>query len=795
MSLGRVIAKAREGGRLEAAEALELAGAETAAPLLAAAQELTETGFGALVTYSPKVFIPLTRLCRDVCHYCTFATTPSHLSAPYLSIEEVLDIARAGAAAGGREALFTLGDQPEKRYRAAREVLAAAGFRTTIEYLGEAARRVLAETPLLPHLNPGVMTEAELRELRPRAASMGLMLETVSERLSERGGPHFGSPDKVPAARLATLEAAGRAQVPFTTGILVGIGETRAERIEALLAIRDSHERHGHIQEVIIQNFRAKPGTAMAGSVEPSLDEQLWTIAAARLVLGAGMSIQAPPNLRPDGLLALLQAGVNDWGGVSPVTRDHVNPEAPWPELAYLSAQTERAGKVLRERFPVGPAQAREPGRWLAPEIAQRVRADANGMGLPSSGIWFAGQDGSSPARPAAQVLGQRSPRPSAAVARGLAALGRGESVSEAGIETLFQAQGADEAAVLAAADAARRELAGETVTFVMNCNINYTNICRYHCSFCAFAKGSSRGPRDPAYLMDPEDIAQRAEEAWLRGATEVCLQGGIHPGFDGDTYLDILAAVKAAVPDIHVHAFSPLEIAHGARSLGMSLDAYLRRLAQAGLGTIPGTAAEILDDEVRRVICPDKLNTAEWLEVLRTAHLQGIRSTATIMFGHVDTPHHWARHLLRLRALQLETRGITEFVPLPFVHMEAPMWRRRQSRRGPSYREARLMHAVARLVFGAAIPNIQVSWAKLGKERAADCLQAGANDLGGVLMHESITRAAGGEHGQLLDAAQIAELCQAIGRPVAQRTTLYGPVPVVRAPFTQPLRPQPEMY
>ncbi len=743
------------------------------AELMARAEQATLAHHGALVTWSRKVFIPLSRLCRDVCHYCTFATTPREAGRAYLSRDEVLAIARAGVAAGCREALFTLGDRPEGRYRAARSMLDDFGHASTLSYLREMADLVLAETGLLPHLNPGLMDADDYAMLRPVAASMGLMLETTAERLSQAGGPHFGSPDKLPAVRLEALEAAGRAKVPFTTGILIGIGETRAERIEALVAIRDSHARHGHVQEVIVQNFKAKPGTRMTDHPEPSFEEHLWTIAVARLILGPAMTIQAPPNLHaPEELTDLLAAGVNDWGGVSPVTPDHVNPEAPWPHVDVLAAATAAAGRVLTERLAVGPAYAREAEQWLDPALAVTVRRQVDARGLPVIEAWRAGGEVAPPDLPQAGTT-----RSSSAITKIIARARSGARLDNSEIVALFSADGPHVALVTQAADELRREAVGETVSYVVNRNINYTNICLYRCTFCSFSKGGNRDLRGPAYLIDEVEVGRRAAEAVTRGATEVCLQGGIHPQFDGHTYHRILAAVREAAPGIHIHAFSPLEITHGAQTLGLPLEDYLQSLKQAGLSTVPGTAAEILDDEVRAAICPDKVSSAEWLAVMRTAHEVGIRTTATIMFGHVDRYEHWARHLLAVRDLQEETGGFTEFVPLPFVHMEAPMWRKGQSRSGPSFREALLMHAVARLVLHPLIPNIQASWVKLGPQGAAAALQAGANDLGGILMDESITRAAGGQNGQLFGVEQMRELASSVGRPVRQRSTLYGSV------------------
>ncbi len=738
--------------------------------LVAASEHNTLAAFGPLVTYSRKVFIPLTRLCRDVCHYCTFATTPRKIGAAYLPADEVLAIARAGVAAGCREALFTLGDRPEDRYAAARTALTALGHPSTLAYLREMAALVLEETGLLPHLNPGLMSDADYAVLRPVAASMGLMLETASERLSLAGGPHFGSPDKVPAQRLAAIEAAGRARVPFTTGLLIGIGETRLERIEALVAIRDLQQRHGHIQEVIIQNFRAKPGTKMAAHPEPSLDEHLWTIAVARLILGADMTIQAPPNLhRPEELAALLRAGVNDWGGVSPVTPDHVNPEAPWPHLEALESATAGAGRVLRERLAVGPAFARDPDVWLDPPLATIVRRSVDTRGLPVVDGWHPGASTRMPVESRRGVT-VRTAEIQTIIERAVA----GERLQRAQIVRLFEADGPDVTRIAEAADLLRREVSGEAIGFVVNRNINYTNICLYKCGFCAFSKGSTREMRGPAYRLDMNVIGQRAAEAVARGASEVCLQGGIHPDYDGHTYLDVLHAVRMAAPEVHIHAFSPLEVTHGAATLNMSLEDFLVALKRAGLATLPGTAAEILDDKVRAIICPDKVNTAEWLEVMRTAHRVGLRSTATIMFGHVEGYDSWADHLLAIRDLQQETGGFTEFVPLPFVHMEAPIWRKGLARSGPSARETLLMHAIARLALHPLITNIQASWVKLGHDGVIVALRAGANDLGGTLMDESITRAAGGQNGQLCDPDQMAMLARRAGRTAMQRSTLY---------------------
>jgi FO synthase len=654
-----------------------------------------------------------------------------------------------------------------------------------LEYLERMAKLVLEQTGLLPHLNPGVMDAADLHRLRPVCASMGLMLETASTRLSERGGPHFGSPDKLPARRLATLRTAGELRIPMTTGLLIGIGDTRRDRIESLLALREIHGMHGHLQELIIQNFRAKPGTKMAAASEPALEEQLWTIAAARMVFGPSMSIQAPPNLQPEGLAQLVRAGINDWGGVSPVTPDHVNPEAPWPHVDDLAQSTNAAGRDLIERLALVPAYAARAEAWTDPAITPRVRRFSDSRGFARPDRWHAGSGGELPpiaTRWSSAASGKPVPTPSkrggsrSRIGAIIHAARAGHALTEADMVRLFSVEGRDLDEVIAAADELRHESVGGTVTYVVNRNINYTNICLYHCGFCAFSKGRGFNDlRGPAYNLELDEVARRTVEAAQRGATEVCLQGGIHPSFTGETYLNIVRAVKEAVPWMHVHAFSPLEVQHGANTLGLTLAVYLEKLRAAGLSTLPGTAAEILDDEIRDIICPDKLRTDEWLEVIGTAHEVGLRTTATIMFGHVERPVHWARHLQRLRSLQERTGGITEFVPLGYVHMEAPLWRKGRTRSGPSFREAVLMHAVPRLTLHPLIRNIQTSWVKMGALGAALCLDAGANDLGGTLMNESITRAAGGVHGQELDAAGLQALARRIGRTARQRTTLYA--------------------
>ncbi|WP_116812239.1 5-amino-6-(D-ribitylamino)uracil--L-tyrosine 4-hydroxyphenyl transferase CofH [Steroidobacter cummioxidans] len=744
--------------------------------LAPAAADRRDAGFGSLITYSRKVFIPLTRLCRDVCHYCTFATTPRSLERAYLNIDEAVAIARAGASAACKEALFTLGDRPETRYSHARRALAELGHESTLSYLQEVATRVRAETGLLPHLNPGVMDETEFRTLRPVAPSMGLMLESASTRLSQRGGPHFGSPDKTPERRLASLRAAGVAKVPTTSGILIGIGETRRERVEALLALRDLHDEFGHLQEIIIQNFRAKPGTLMEDAPEPSMDELAWTVAMARLLFGPRMSIQVPPNLYVGDFTQLIDAGINDCGGISPVTPDHVNPEAPWPHVDRLAERLAQRGATLVERLTVYPQYIERREQWIDPALHAQVLRWSDGGGLARIGAWSPGGSDSPSEQELKELTGSPAPGGASSIVATVEALLGGVRVGDAAIAELFTARGADFLHVQSAADELRREQVGDEVTYVVNRNINYTNICLYRCTFCAFSKGRSHAAlRGPAYVMDLEEIGRRADEAWQRGATEVCMQGGIHPSFDGNTYLEICRTVKRVQPDMHVHAFSPLEITHGARTLGITVGEFLSELRSAGLGSLPGTAAEILDDEVRRVIAPDKPNTDSWVEVMRTAHQLGLRSTATIMFGHIESYLHWARHLQRVRELQDETGGFTEFVPLPFVHMEAPMYLKGRARRGPTLRETILMHAISRLVLGSRIRNIQVSWVKLGPQWAQRCLLSGANDLGGTLMNESISKAAGAIHGQAFEAPRMAALIEQIDRRARRRTTLYG--------------------
>lgn len=784
-----LLEKALRGEESLSAEEIHRVAAEARQDeLVACAEAITLEGHGRRMSYSPKVFIPLTRLCRNSCGYCTFATSPKKVPSPYLSKSEVLEIARAGKQAGCHEALLTLGERPELRYPQAGEALSAMGFRSTFEYVEAMAKAIFEETGLLPHINPGTMSKDEMAPLRSVAASLGIMLESTAERLHEQGGPHWRCPDKLPQARLETLKHAGELAIAITSGILIGIGETREERIDALLALRTLHQQYGHMQEVIIQNFRAKPGTPMADAPEPAVADQAWTIAMARLIFGAGMSIQAPPNLRPGELSQLVRAGINDWGGISPVTQDHVNPEAAWPQIDHLATRTAGLGRHLLKRLPLVPSFVRQVERWTSPTIAQAIRRAADCWGYARGNDWFAGR-GDTPSESAGLELVQSGTEPKATpeIASLLDRARKGDELSELEIVRLFEVEGENLRAVIKSANELRKVVVGEPVTYVRNCNINYTNICQYRCGFCAFAKGKTAANlRGPAYRLDTVAVAERAREAWSRGATEVCMQGGIHPEYNGNTYLELISAVKEAVPEMHIHAFSPLEVLHGAQTLGLGLKEYLTRLRKAGLRTLPGTAAEILDEEVRAVLCPDKITTDQWLEVMRTAHEVGLRTTATIMFGHVERPEHWARHLLRVRSLQAQTGGFTEFVPLPYVHMESPIWHKGRARSGPTLRESVLMHAVSRLVLHTLIPNIQTSWVKMGRDGATLCLEAGANDLGGTLMYESITRAAGGSNGQLLNDPDLQAITASVNRPLQQRNTLYRLIasPVHFRPF-----------
>jgi len=774
--------------------------------LLSIASRLRELGWGRTITYSPKVFIPLTMLCRDHCHYCTFAKPPARIDAPYLTPEQAVAIAEAGRGAGCTEALFTLGDRPEDRYPEARAWLEERGHASTLDYLREVAIRVIEETGLLPHLNPGVMSWEEMARLKHVSVSMGLMLEQASDRLLEKGMAHHGSPDKVPAVRLRTIEEAGRLSIPFTTGMLVGIGETLGERADTLLAIREVERRYRHVQEVIVQNFRAKPRTRMHDHPEPDEEAFLAAIATARVVLGPRVSVQAPPNLSDDRFPRLLDAGINDWGGVSPVTPDHVNPEKPWPKLERLRAATEDRGFVLRPRLPVYPRHVLRPDPWISGKMRAPLQTLAGPDGYPSGrrpepipwqdpdvqwkpreiDLAFSKGADAGLREDALDVYGdfdqldvtrswvqeRVSPeRLDAEIRAALARAADGGAVSDREALALFRAEGPALDALAGVADDLRREVVGDDVTYVVNRNINFTNVCYTGCRFCAFAQREI----DPeSYTLTLAEVADRAEEARAAGATEVCMQGGLHPDLPGTFYFDLLDAVKARVPEIHVHAFSPMEVLNGATRLGVSFREFLEECRRRGLGSIPGTAAEILDDDVRWLLTKGKLPADTWEEIVRTAHEVGLRSSSTIMYGHVDAPPHWVAHIRRLAAIQDDTGGFTELVPLPFVHQSSPIYLAGKARPGPTHDENRRMHAIARILLHGRIPNLQVSWVKLGLEASQLMLRGGANDLGGTLMEETISRMAGAEWGIRKEPEELEEAIRAIGRFPARRTTTY---------------------
>ena len=815
-AMRRGLRRARDGAALDETEATVLLYARGAdlEDLCASAGRVRDAGHGRVVTYSRKVFIPLTRLCRDRCHYCSFATVPGRLSAPYLSPDEVLAIARAGQAEGCKEALFTLGDRPEERWPQAAGWLAAHGYASTLDYLRAMAVRVLEETGLLPHLNAGVLTWEEIGRLKPVAPSMGMMLETTATRLwSEATGPHFGSPDKEPAVRLRVLEDAGRQAVPFTTGLLIGIGETPEERVEALFAIRRIARQYAGIQELIVQNFRAKPDTAMRDEGEPTMTELAATIAVARLVLGPAMHLQAPPNLVDDEFSLMLRAGIDDWGGVSPVTPDHVNPDRPWPQVERLAAETAKAGFELRERLTVYPRYVAEPDPWLDPRVLPHVRALAGGDGRARDGAVAQGRPWQEPdggwsstgridLHSAVDESGRTGDRrsdfdtvygdwaalrASAGVQRSTPARLTGDvaaalrraaddppGLTDDEALALMTADGADLEAVCQLADDVRRDTVGDDVTYVVNRNINFTNVCYVGCRFCAFAQRRT----DPdAYTLSLAEVGDRATEAWDAGATEVCMQGGIDPDLPGSAYWDLAAEVKRRAPGLHVHAFSPMEVVNGASRTGLSVEDWLVKARASGLDTIPGTAAEILDDEVRWVLTKGKLPAATWVEVVTTAHRLGIRSSSTMMYGHVDHPGHWVAHLRLLARIQDDTGGFTEFVPLPFVHHNAPLYLAGIARPGPTDRDNRAVHAVARLLLHGRVDNIQASWVKLGVDGVRQVLRGGVNDLGGTLMEETISRMAGSAHGSRKSVDELEEIATGVDRPARQRTTTYRPV------------------
>ncbi len=844
----RALARADRGAALDLGEATVLLAArgedlDRLSTIAARVRDagLADAGRPGVITYSPKVFIPITRLCRDRCHYCTFVETPGQAErdgrSAYLSPDEILEIARQGAALGCAEALFTLGDRPEDRWPEARAWLDEQGYDSTLAYVRAMAIRVLEETGLLPHLNPGVMSWEEINRLKPVSPSMGMMLETTSRRLFEtRGEAHFGSPDKDPDVRLRVLEDAGRLAVPFTTGLLIGIGENLTERAESIFALRRVARQFGHVQEVIIQNFRAKPDTAMRHTDDLGLEEYVAALAVSRIVLGPKVRLQAPPNLvdtEPDSgeCARLLAAGVDDWGGVSPLTPDHVNPERPWPSLDRLRAVTEASGFTLRARLTAHPEYVVAGEPWIDPRVSGHVAALADDDGLLRDGVrptglpWqepdggFAGvgrvdlhaevdREGpgggrtedrrsdfdqvygdwdevaadadrvSSSVEPPSSVEPVETTPPSTPRLPGLAALRAAENdpghLSDEHALTLMTAEGELLDQVCHLADDLRREAVGDDVTYVVNRNINFTNVCYVGCRFCAFAQ---RRTDADAYSLSLDQVADRAEEAWGLGATEVCMQGGIDPELPGTAYFDLAAAVKTRVPGMHVHAFSPMEIVNGSSRTGLSFEDFLIKARESGLDTIPGTAAEILDDDVRWVLTKGKLPTSTWVEIVSTAHRVGVRSSSTMMYGHVDNPRHWVSHLRVLSRIQDETGGFTEFVPLPFVHHSAPIYLAGVARPGPTLRDNLAVHAMARILLHGRIPNIQTSWVKLGTDGTRAMLRAGANDLGGTLMEETISRMAGSEHGSARTVAELVEIASGIGRPVVQRGTTYDPV------------------
>ncbi|MEU9570013.1 bifunctional FO biosynthesis protein CofGH [Streptomyces massasporeus] len=828
-SMRRALKRARDGVSLDVAEAAVLlqARGEQLEDLSASAARVRDAGLAAagrpgVITYSKSVFIPLTRLCRDKCHYCTFVTVPGKLRREghgmFMSPDEVLDIARKGAALGCKEALITLGDKPEDRWPEAREWLDAHGYDDTLAYVRAVSIRILEETGLLPHLNPGVMSWTDFQRLKPVAPSMGMMLETTATRLwSEPGGPHHGSPDKEPAVRLRVLEDAGRSSVPFTSGVLIGIGETFEERAESLFALRKVSRAYHGVQELIIQNFRAKPDTAMRGMPDAELDELVATVAVARLLMGPSGNIQAPPNLVDDEYERLIRAGIDDWGGVSPLTIDHVNPERPWPQIEQLAEKSRAAGFELRERLCVYPEFVRRGEPWLDPRLRPHVaaladpqtglaRPDALPQGLP----WQEPEEvfvasGRTDLHSSIDTEGRTSDRRDdfdevygdwgalrEAAAQGMAPERIDTDVREA-LRTaaddptkltddealaLLHADGPALDALARIADDVRKSAVGDDVTYIVTRNINFTNVCYTGCRFCAFAQ---RRTDADAYTLSLDQVADRAQQAWDVGAVEVCMQGGIHPDLPGTAYFDIARAVKERVPGMHVHAFSPMEVVNGATRTGMSIREWLTAAKEAGLDTIPGTAAEILDDEVRWILTKGKLPAADWIEVVSTAHELGIRSSSTMMYGHVDQPRHWLGHLRTLAGIQQRTGGFTEFVTLPFVHTNAPVYLAGIARPGPTMRDNRAVTAMARLLLHPHIPNIQTSWVKLGTEGAAEMLRSGANDLGGTLMEETISRMAGSSYGSYKSVKDLIAVADAAGRPARPRTTLYGDVPQER--------------
>ncbi|MCE4945210.1 bifunctional FO biosynthesis protein CofGH [Streptomyces albulus] len=830
----RALKRARDGVALDVTEAAVLlqARGEDLEDLCASAARVRDAGLEAagrpgVITYSKSVFIPLTRLCRDKCHYCTFVTVPGKLRRAghgmFMSPDEVLEIARRGAELGCKEALITLGDKPEERWPEAREWLEAEGYDDTLAYVRAIAIRILEETGLLPHLNPGVLSWTDFQRLKPVAPSMGMMLETTAERLwSEPGGPHYGSPDKEPAVRLRVLEDAGRSSVPFTSGLLIGIGESYEERADSLFALRRVSRAYHGVQELILQNFRAKPDTAMRGMPDAELDELVATVAVARHLLGPSACLQAPPNLVDEEYGRLIRAGIDDWGGVSPLTPDHVNPERPWPQIDTLAEHSAAEGFQLHERLAVYPEFVLRGEPWLDPRLLPHVTALAD----PATGL--AREDAVVTGRPwqepdegfvatgrtdlhrTIDTEGRTADRRDDfdevygdwAELRAAAAPGMVPSRLDADVRqalsqaaddptrltddealALLHADGPALDALCRIADDLRRATVGDAVTYIVTRNINFTNVCYTGCRFCAFAQ---RRTDADAYTLSLSQVADRAQQAWDVGAVEVCMQGGIHPDLPGTAYFDIARAVKERVPGMHVHAFSPMEVVNGATRTGLSIREWLTEAKAAGLDTLPGTAAEILDDEVRWILTKGKLPTATWVEVIKTAHELGIRTSSTMMYGHVDQPRHWLGHLRLLAEIQRSAvakgvEGFTEFVTLPFIHTNAPVYLAGIARPGPTTRDNRAVTAMARILLHPHIPNIQTSWVKLGTEGAAEMLRSGANDLGGTLMEETISRMAGSSYGSYRSLKDLVGIAELAGRPARPRTTTYGNVPAER--------------
>jgi FO synthase len=770
------------------------------------------------VTFSRNLTLSLSRTCRCYCKYCAFATHKAHLYAP----EEVLGILDGAAKRQVKELLVLTGERPEVNPEV-RGRLTEYGHEDFTGYVVWTCERAL-ERGLLPHTNLGVLSREDLARLREVTASQGLMLESVAERLMQT--VHAGSPTKHPARRLETIKAAGELKIPFTSGILVGIGETEQERIESLEALAAAHARHGHIQEVILQNFvphqsyygeepaeiadaaareywtegnstlpdegptrenpadldstganSTDPDLTHMGSNDPgstnsavtrhrpelplpdwacavSIDDMKRLIAETRRLM-PDVGIQIPPNLA-DWWGELVAAGATDLGGLS-ANGDHISPEHPFPSPHQVRKQLQQAGYALTERLCVYPEYINR--EWVTQGVLDTIKLK----------YWsFIPRGSSGRTDPPAPI---RPELVAGAIERGRDGL----ALSPDELTALF-AETRPEAIeeIREAADELREELAGETVTFVVNRNINVSNVCTVGCAFCGFGQGK-RSP--DAYEHDREEFARRVNEAIEYGASELCIQSGIHPDWSLDDYLGWLRLAKqtarAAGTDLHLHAYSPMEIAHMCDISGLPASEVFARLKEAGLGSTPGTAAEVLHDGVRERISPNKLPVARWVEIIEASHNAGLRSTATVMFGHIEEPWELAEHMRVIRELQERTGGITEFVPLSFIPFQTLLGRTHGVEE--IGREENLKHtAVFRLALGRTIPSLQASWVKMGIETATESLRWGVNDLGGTLMEESISRLAGSYHGTRLDPDQLIAVAHEAGRPAAERTTLY---------------------